>query len=419
MTFEPCINMPDAVRQPRPFRAQTAAWLSVVTADIPMQVWYVYNHIMYQRWVLEDTTSALNGQILELAPSLLGSVTTVQPVVTAVEGNEWIRARAWRDAAFEAQKEGNLCVHLAVASVGDRPGSFAIRIDGVCGGSGEPPCPKGLNATHLFNQYYSVPVIRKQGTTAHFVNDVITPGSTSVYALGCDAWRLGGSGDLGVRNLVDDPSFEETELPLTPGFITCPHENQYPASTFKGVCKVEDKHAGSWGLTQELAGSYDGRFSFFVDSILPHTGRHAGRVWLPSAEPITFGLPGHTTNLDGVTIQNDTEYSVQLWARSYPAGMTAEITVGSWVTESLAPRTALGLPKKNVYRASSPRNEAHRLNGAWAQINATIPKQKWPNGATLNIQVAAAAVAFPAGSVWLDDVAVVCVAGCPPPDTEH
>ena len=121
MTFEPCINMPDAVRQPRPFRAQTAAWLSVVTADVPMQAWYVYNHIMYQRWVLEDTTSALNGQILELAPSLLGSVTTVQPVVTAVEGNEWIRARAWRDAAFEAQKEGNLCVHLAVASVGDRP----------------------------------------------------------------------------------------------------------------------------------------------------------------------------------------------------------------------------------------------------------------------------------------------------------
>ena len=29
--------MADAVRQPRPFLAQTAAWLGVITADMPMQ----------------------------------------------------------------------------------------------------------------------------------------------------------------------------------------------------------------------------------------------------------------------------------------------------------------------------------------------------------------------------------------------
>ena len=33
MTFEPLINMPDAVRQPIPKLAQTAAWLGVVTAE--------------------------------------------------------------------------------------------------------------------------------------------------------------------------------------------------------------------------------------------------------------------------------------------------------------------------------------------------------------------------------------------------
>ena len=38
LTFEPIINMADAVRQPRPFLAQTAAWLGVITADMPMQV---------------------------------------------------------------------------------------------------------------------------------------------------------------------------------------------------------------------------------------------------------------------------------------------------------------------------------------------------------------------------------------------
>ena len=264
LTFEPIINMADAVRQPRPFLAQTAAWLGVITADMPMQNWYVYNRIMYMRWMLEDSTAALNAQILELTPSLLGSVTTVHPVVTVLEGDDWIRARAWRDVSFEAQRPGNLCVHLVVASVGVKPGNFEIRLDGVCAGDGSdaqdtddqklllPACPKiGLNATHLFNQYYAVPTIGKQGTHSLFVNDVLTPGSTSVYALGCDSWTLGDGTEFGAKNLVNDGGFEDTELPLTPGFITCAEEAQYPANTFKGQCKLEDKHAGSWVRTSD------------------------------------------------------------------------------------------------------------------------------------------------------------------------
>ena len=39
MSFEPLINMADAVRQPRPKLAHTAAWLGVITADMPMQNW--------------------------------------------------------------------------------------------------------------------------------------------------------------------------------------------------------------------------------------------------------------------------------------------------------------------------------------------------------------------------------------------
>ena len=33
----------------------------------------------------------------------------------------------------------------------------------------------------------------------------------------------------------------------------------------------------------------------------------------------------------GIKIQNASEYQVELWARSFPAGMSLEITVGSWV----------------------------------------------------------------------------------------
>ena len=54
--------MADAVRQPRTKLAITAAWLAAITADIPHQNWYVYNHIMYARWLLEDATVSMKQQ---------------------------------------------------------------------------------------------------------------------------------------------------------------------------------------------------------------------------------------------------------------------------------------------------------------------------------------------------------------------
>jgi hypothetical protein len=309
-------------------------------------------------------------QILELAPSLLAPVTAAHPTVSVLEGGDWVRARAWRDVAFEAQAPGHLCVHLIVASVGSRPGSFAIRLGGVCGAAGLPVCPKAaLNATHLFSQYYAVPTVRTHGgSTSHFVlNDVLTPGATSVYALGCEAWQLGDSAEIGAKNLVNDGGFEDTELPLTPGFITCAEEARYPAGTFKGKCKLEDKHAGSWGLTQKGVGAYDGRAAFFVDSVMPHRGRHSGRIWLPSAEPIAVGVPGHTTNMDGIKLSNGTGYRVELWARSFPSGMSVEVTAGDWTTEPVVPNTPLGATALSRYAPLAPRLGVHVLGANWTR----------------------------------------------------
>jgi len=67
------------------------------------------------------------------------------------------------------------------------------------------------------------------------------------------------------------------ELPLTAGFITCEEESKYRPGTFKGKCKLEDKHAGSWGLSQVTSGGYDGRASFFVDSIRKTTIKPSSR----------------------------------------------------------------------------------------------------------------------------------------------
>ena len=244
MTFEPLMNMPDAVRQPIGKRAQTAAWLGVVTADMPHLNWYVYNHIMYARWALEDATSAVNAQLLELTPSLLGPVTIVQPKTTVLaEAAGWARARAWRDSGFESAAPGNLCVHVVVASINDVPATFTLEIDGLCLGSsgsgdnrtintttgaiggGTNRCPSTLaaaasgeaggtsvlNATHLFNEDYAVPVVPSAaGAATHTITDVLMPGSTAIYAIGCDSWTTDAT------NLVNDPGFEASDRQCAP-----------------------------------------------------------------------------------------------------------------------------------------------------------------------------------------------------------
>ena len=207
-------------------------------------------------------------------------------------------------------------------------------------------------------------------------------------------------------------------------------EAAYPQGSFKGQCKLEDKHAGSWGLSQAGAGGYDGRASFFIDSVLPHSGRHSGRVWVPSAAPVPFGVPGLTTNLQGVPILNDTSYSVELWARSFPPGMSIEVSAGTWTSEALVPRSPLGLAERSVYASYEPSLGVHKLGANWSKITAVIPNatrlpkpSAGPMGLakapTINLVARAAAEGegvFPAGSVWVDDVAVTCVSGCPPSD---
>lgn len=77
------------------------------------------------------------------------------------QGGDWAVARAWRDTGFEARAAASsgraaaasasqgLCVHLAVASLNDRPASFELTLGGLLegGDDGRP-----LNATHIFTE---------------------------------------------------------------------------------------------------------------------------------------------------------------------------------------------------------------------------------------------------------------------------
>ena len=412
MTFEPLINMPDAVRQPRAKFAQTAAWLSLITADMAHQVWYVYNHIMFERWALEDATSAVDAQILELSSSLLGAATTVQPKVTVTDSQN-IRARAWRDADFEAQSSdpSHICVHMVVASIALAPEAFSLHISGLCKtASDDPGCDLGtINATHIFTELYSVPVVRSS-RGGHELSDVLMPGSTAVYAIGCSSQPKPDP-----SNLVSDPGFENTQFPLTAGFVGCDREAMYPPGTFKGKCKVEDKHAGSWGLGQQHS-LRDSRAALHVDSRKPLSGRHSGRVWLPSRHPVVVGIPGHTTNLDGVHVGNGTSYRVELFARSLPPGMALQVSVGGWKEVDVSASTPLGMSSYHVYVDKSNLS-AIELSSNWTRIAFEVEGREWPlvgrnYQVTFNLVLTGpGGDRFDAGEIWIDDVSIRNVSG--------
>ena len=99
--------------------------------------------------------------------------------------------------------------------------------------------------------------------------------------------------------------------------------------------------------------------------------------------------------------------------------MTLEVTVGQWLTEPVVPHSPLGTTVMSNFMPYHPRQRSHVLGPHWTSITATIPQASRPTAsnapATLNLLAAAGEDGtFAAGSVWIDDVSVVCVAGCPP-----
>ena len=104
--------------------------------------------------------------------------------------------------------------------------------------------------------------------------------------------------------------------------------------------------------------------------------------------------------------------------------MTIEVTVGQWLTETITPQTPLGTATTSHYIPLQPRQHSHILGARWTRITAVIPQAARPTiskgPVTLNLLATAGGEAgpFPAGSVWVDDVSVVCTAGCPPPDSQ-
>jgi hypothetical protein len=145
--------------------------------------------------------------------------------------------------------------------------------------------------------------------------------------------------------------------------------------------------------------------------MLPHSGRKSGRVWVPSATPLVFGMPGYTTNLNGVNLANSTGYNISLWARSFPAGMTLAVSAGSRRNVAITPTSDLGLNSVSRYgHAPGFAVQTHVLNGSWQLVELAVTARVWPAQTSFNLVVGAVSglrdVVAPGGSVWIDDVAI-------------
>ena len=134
----------------------------------------------------------------------------------------------------------------------------------------------------------------------------------------------------------------------------------YPKGAFKGKCKAEDKHAGSWGLGQQHG---------FCDS-----GRIWPDIWLPSARRVIVGIPRHTTNLDDVKVMSTTKYTVELYARSMPLGLTVHVTVGGWRQVDMTPTTTFGMTTYHEFVGSAAFDPAPMILGSnWTHITLDVP----------------------------------------------
>lgn len=121
----------------------------------------------------------------------------------------------------------------------------------------------------------------------------------------------------------------------------------------------------------------------FLDATRPQHGRHALRVTVPTAAPLTtmwaqacvdsyypkeHPVPECNADSDGTMLPKNTRYTIELWARSDKPGMTIAILTGAWrlnATEAAAFHT-VGTYVANETVASA------RLNGTWQRIGGKL-----------------------------------------------
>jgi hypothetical protein len=459
MTFEPVMNMPGPQRAYSSVDLKTLIWLGVITADMTALSHFVYSQDVHKRWEAKDAINEVQAQIQELLPSLNADVTVAQPTVTSPKSTETLSVRAgvYREKLLthaldeadeeEASSADGVCVHLIVANVLRTPAQFTVSLHGLSGTeirlaqrTGFTPMFDGSCTANDMNfagretlggvpaylcRNVSVDVSSDEQAAAAAsvvsMQDWLGPSATTVYRLGCGRQsqispRNESSGLSKQLQVIDNPGFETVQEPGVPGCRVWMAGCYDLWETGDAIVPAVPGAVASWA---------DDRAWLSVSTILPHSGRHCGRVQLPTADRVYVNPPldsAKTGQGFNQCLANDTSYDLELWVRGSSQSVLAEraatsggmpldfsVHLGAWTAQLPSHANETAAPRFEVAKVLA----TVTLTTTWQKVSVALPaaeypcRKSWGGPAEHYLTVLAFAMGGEVGSVWLDDVTLV------------
>lgn len=382
-----------------------------------------YNEFQHKLWLLNHEVSRFSAEISELLPSLLstlhwGTAANEIPVAQAVavplglsrtglpssnaailsgaserqcsqfvssdagvEANslECVCTGVWVEVPVADRSRG-ACAHVVVVNTGNYPTVFDLRLDnlprflvgGLIDNNSDDQTAPVVEMTRIFDGScvlqagagdaacsttnptagYAINATLTHGTTTSnaSVRDMIDNQATNVYRIGCGLHASQKAAPVSPP-LIADGGFEGVSL-AQPGLL-------YAGGGLGG-----GSHGG-WSGGLQLANFTDDRVRLEASAAEPHAGRYAGRLQLPTDDPVTLIVP-----LSRAARAASGRYRLTVYGRSSPPGVQlAVIQVGA---ERGGGGHSLPCASATTTFASSSDTNGTTLTADWSAVTALV-----------------------------------------------
>lgn len=233
-----------------------------------------------------------------------------------------------------ADRSRGACAHVVVVNTGNYPTVFDLRLDNLPrfliarlkdSNNSDDQTTQAVEMTRIFDGScvlqagagdaacsttnptagYAINATLTHGTTTFnaSVRDMIDNQATNVYRIGCG---LHASQEAAAVELIADGGFERVSL-------------AQPGLPYAGGGGGGGSHGG-WSGGLQLANFTDDRVRLEASAAEPHSGRYAGRLQLPSDDPVTLIVP-----LTSAAGNASGRYKLTVYGRSSPPGVQLSV----------------------------------------------------------------------------------------------
>lgn len=445
LTFEPVANMPGSQRTWSSADQQSLLWTGLVTAGLASQNWFIYGRTVQKRWQMSDAIDQVHAQIQELMPSFYVDVRIPQLRTTVnAAAKHSVIARAWRErftniatnSTGARSESGDICMHIIVVNISPHFRHFELSLsgltdaevaaanaegllplfDGSCSanpGPGFHPGPDEPGTTRATSEYQcrQVNLTQMPLTEQRWgVSDWLAPSKTNIYRLGCGGRDALTAVGTPTSNLVQNGNMELVQQAGTDGCV------MHRMGCLPTWTTLACNDAGRWT---------DDRAWVSISTAAPHSGRHAARLQLPTAEPVVLSLPLNSYKVTALckavglgpkqpcaTILNFTSYHLKFFARAAPMGLFAGGGAGAAYNSTNQTEVAVLLGR---FVASGDRRagwtaqkfmgqtvKTEQLGRDWKEVDVVLPAETRSGSQILYLKFGGAV-----GAVFLDDVCLL------------